>query len=88
MKSTKKRSVASKKSDEIFANGRVWTPEQLASYREYQNDFIKTEYRTFILRCNKTKDSDMIEWLEMQDNVAGYIKGLIRADMESKKTQK
>lgn len=28
-------------------------------------------------------DADMIRWLESQDNVAGYLRKLIRADMEN-----
>lgn len=27
-------------------------------------------------------DSDILEWLSTKDNIQGYIKGLIRADME------
>lgn len=27
-------------------------------------------------------DTDLVEWLKTKDNVQGYIKGLIRADME------
>lgn len=88
MKSTKKKAVASKKSDEIFANGRVWTPEQLASYRKYQKDYVKSTYRSFFFRCNNDKESDLIEWLQMQDNLAGYLKDLVRADMEKKKEEK
>lgn len=85
MKSTKKKAVASKKSDEIFANGRVWTKEQLSSYREYQKEYIKSTYRSFLFRCNSEKESDLIEWLQMQDNLAAYLKDLVRADMDKKK---
>lgn len=33
------------------------------------------------LRLNNKTDADVIEWLEKQDNKAGYIKRLIREDM-------
>lgn len=36
--------------------------------------------RQFILRLSPV-DQDMIEWLESKENVQGYLKELIRADM-------
>ena len=33
------------------------------------------------LKLNLGTDSDIIHWLEQQDNKQGYIKMLIRADM-------
>lgn len=32
-------------------------------------------------------DQDIVEWLDAQPNKAGYIKALIRADMEAKRAQ-
>ena len=37
------------------------------------------------LRFYNATESDLIEHLNAQDNKAGYIKSLIRADMERKK---
>ena len=36
------------------------------------------------LKLNKKSDARLIEWLEKQDNVQGYIKRLIREDMENR----
>lgn len=33
-------------------------------------------------------EKDLVEWLEQQPNKAGYIKSLIRSDMEQKKVNK
>lgn len=37
------------------------------------------------LKLNLGTDSDIIHWLEQQDNKQGYIKDLIRFDMMNKK---
>lgn len=36
------------------------------------------------LALNKATDADVIEWLEQQDNMQGYIKKLIREDMRKR----
>lgn len=33
------------------------------------------------MKLNKNTDADILAWLEQQDNKQGYIKALIRADM-------
>ena len=37
---------------------------------------------TVNVRLNKATDADIIEWMSSRDNKQGYIKELIRADME------
>lgn len=45
--------------------------------------YIKDHTRTYVFRCNNDGDADLIAWLESRPNVAGYIKSLVRADMEA-----
>lgn len=65
----------------IYANNRIWTEDQLSSYRQYQTSYIKEKYRTFVLRFSKTKDKDIIEYIESKKEATAYIKDLIIADM-------
>lgn len=51
----------------------------------YNIEYDKANQRQFALRVNKIHDGDMIEWLESQSSIQGYIKDLIRKDMEEKK---
>ena len=44
---------------------------------KWKNDNIKG----ILLSLNKSKDSDIINWLSGIDNQQAYLKGLIRADM-------
>lgn len=44
---------------------------------KYQRENTKRKALTFY-----KSDSDILEWLESQGNQAGYIKRLIREDME------
>lgn len=37
------------------------------------------------MKLNRKTDADILTWLEKQENKQGYIKTLIRADMERSK---
>ena len=41
--------------------------------------------KTYALKLNIKTDADLIEMLEKQDNIQGYIKELIRRDRSSQK---
>ena len=45
----------------------------------------KDQFRIFNLKINKETDGDVVEHLEKQQNVQGYIKALVRSDMASGK---
>lgn len=47
-----------------------------------QDRYNKTKTTTVLLRLNKSTDADVIEHLERTENKTGYIKSLIRADIE------
>ncbi len=47
-----------------------------------QDRYNKTKTTTVLLRLNKSTDADVIELLEHMENKTGYIKSLIRADIE------
>ncbi|WP_251178088.1 hypothetical protein [Adlercreutzia agrestimuris] len=38
--------------------------------------------RKMTIAFNRNTESDLLEWIESQENKAGYIKQLIREDME------
>jgi len=48
-----------------------------ASQKEYGKKLIPVS-----MKLNPNTDADIIEWLASQDNKVGYIKSLIRADIE------
>ena len=47
-----------------------------------QDRYNKIKTTTVLLRLNKSTDADVIEHLERTENKTGYIKALIRADIE------
>lgn len=49
--------------------------------KESKMEYNRTQTRTFLLRMFCNTEQDIIQQLEKQSNVNGYIKGLIRADM-------
>ena len=65
----------------ILAQGRLWKKESLENYREYQKEFMKENYQSFVFRCNKETETDIIEKLKEVKNVAGYIKDLVKKDI-------
>lgn len=51
-------------------------------YQERLQKTGKLPQKTFLLSCHTKHDADIISVLEEQENVNGYIKDLIRADMK------
>lgn len=49
---------------------------------EYMNKYEKENIRQIRLKINRKTEPEMIEWIEKQENIQGYIKRLIREDME------
>lgn len=52
--------------------------------KNYIMEYDKTFQRRFVLNVNKIYDADIIEHLESQDSIQGYLKNLIKADMQKK----
>ena len=44
--------------------------------------YIKNNTKTFVVRCNIRKDADIIEFVGTKDNVAGYLKDLLRRELQ------
>lgn len=43
--------------------------------------YDKANTKQIALKLNKNTDADILAWLEAEQNVQGYIKSLIRADI-------
>lgn len=52
----------------------------------YQAEYDKANTQRVSVKLNKTHDADILEHLEKQPNKQGYIKALIRADIEKEKS--
>ena len=55
---------------------------------QYNIQYAKENTRRIALSLNKNTEADMIEYLETVKNINGYIKQLIREDMEKQNQQK
>ena len=51
------------------------------SQQEYMANYEKENLRQIRLKINRKTESELLEWIEKQENIQGYIKGLIRDDM-------
>lgn len=49
---------------------------------KYTQEFTKQNYKQFKIMLHKENDADIIEFLTGIDNKNGYLKELIRRDME------
>ena len=56
------------------------TPAQIRAQKKYDLK-NKDKFRTLSLKLNKELDSDILEKLQSEKNVQGYIKALIRKDL-------
>ena len=52
---------------------------------EYLNNYEEENLRQIRLKINRKTEPELLEWIEKQDNVQGYIKRLIMEDMEREK---
>lgn len=49
-----------------------------------QDRYNKLTRRRYVINLNKNTDQDIINYLDQLDNVQGYIKELIRANVNKK----
>ena len=54
---------------------------------EYLNNYEKENLRQIRLKINRKTEPELLEWIEKQDNIQGYIKRLITEDMENQPKQ-
>lgn len=54
-----------------------------AKYK-YDTDYIKKNTRAFCIRFNYKTDKDILKHIEKENNFVGYVKELIRKDIENK----
>jgi len=52
-----------------------------------QERYHKKNRVDYKMPCMRSTEQDIIDWLESQPNKSGYIKQLIRADMEQQKNK-
>ena len=50
---------------------------------EYLNNYEKENLRQIRLKINRKTEPELLEWVEKQGNIQGYIKQLIREDMDN-----
>ena len=54
---------------------------------KYMNQYEKENIRQIRLKINRKTEPELIEWIEKQGNIQGYIKRLIREDMEKQQAK-
>ena len=52
---------------------------------EYMKNYEKENLRQIRLKINRKTEPELLEWIEKQDNIQGYIKNLILEDMDREK---
>lgn len=52
------------------------------SQREANERYNRKHERRFTMKAYDTKDADMIAWLESKESIGGYLRSLVRADMQ------
>lgn len=55
---------------------------------QYNNNYNRTNYRSFSVRFSINSEEDIIRWLEKKSGVKSYISDLITADMKKNKGTK
>lgn len=56
--------------------------------KEYDIAYAKENQRQIKLNINRKTETDLLEWIEQQDNIQGYIKRLIMEDKEKERIKR
>lgn len=51
----------------------------------YDAKYKKENQRQVVVKINRKTEPELLDWVEQHENLQGYIKDLIRADMEAHK---
>lgn len=51
------------------------------NFRKYHNEWLENNTRTYRMKVNVHKDTDIMTYLDGISNVQGYLKQLIRDDI-------
>lgn len=86
MKSTKKKYTEKGDGRIELATGVAMKKETYKTIQQYRDAYVKDTYRQFNIKINKTKYQDVIDRMESQENLAGYLVQLIRADMAAEES--
>ena len=64
------------------------TKNQYKNKLEYNNTYNRNNYRSFSVRFNNKTETNIIEWLEGQESIKGYLTSLIEADIKKQEKKK
>lgn len=64
------------------------TKNQYKNKLEYNNTYNRNNYRSFSVRFNNKTETNLIEWLEGQESIKGYLTSLIEADIKKQEKKK
>jgi hypothetical protein len=64
------------------------TKNQYKNKLEYNNTYNRNNYRSFSVRFNNKTETNLIEWLEGQGSIKGYLTSLIEADIKKQEKKK
>ena len=62
--------------------------DQYQNKLEYKKTYNRNNYRSFSVRFNNKTETNIIEWLESQDSIKGYLTSLIEADIKKQEKKK
>ena len=60
-------------------------PQWYQNKVKYNQDYVKNNVLQVMVKINRNTEADLVDFLDTKENKQGYIKSLIRADMEAHK---
>lgn len=66
-------------------NGKITGGGAEMKNAEYLAKYEKDNLRQIRLKINRKTEPELLEWIEKQENIQGYIKKLILEDMDREK---
>lgn len=61
--------------------------ERYKKVLKYQTDYNRDHYKVMAIKFSYSKDKDILEWMDRQDNITEATRRAIRREIEREKTE-
>ena len=81
MKSTKRKFIENEDGTIELGYGPTMKKSTYMKMRKNRDEYVRDNYRVFSIKVNKNKYTDVIDYMESQENLVAYLVELVREDM-------
>lgn len=77
-----KKNTLRRENGKVITSSRVYGENAYTHFMAYKQEYDKRTYRRYVFRLVNAKEPELIEFVNSQEFLTEYVKGLIRKDYE------